>query len=75
MKQFTELVAKLDFSMKIAGRGRPCHVKSGDIFVVTNPEHMQDKGLKIARRKTAVLNQGYLLEPAQVMELFDVQPY
>lgn len=71
--QFTNLVAKQQFSMKLEGRGRACIVKEGDVFTVTNPPHMQNNGIKIMRAKTAKLNQGYLLPLDQINALFNVQ--
>lgn len=71
-KQFTELQAKVDFSMKLEGRGRACIVKAGDKFLVTNPCHMQDNGIKVARAKTARLNEGYMLAAEQIEQLFNV---
>lgn len=71
-KQFTDLIAKQDFSMKFEGKGRACIVKTGDVFTVTNPCHMQAAGIKIMRRKSARLNEGYLLSIEQIHNLFDV---
>lgn len=74
MNQFTKLVAKQEFQMKLTGaRGRAVQVKTGDIFVVTNPRHMQDKGIKVARAKLARINEGYMLSLEQVEQLFNVE--
>lgn len=70
--QGTELKAKVDFSMKLEGRGRACLVKVGDSFTVTNPQYAQDKGIKIDRTKKALLNQGYMLAAEQIEQLFYV---
>ena len=70
-EQFTKLIAKVDFQMKLQ-KGRPCVVKAGDAFLVTNPKHMQDKGIKVMRAKTAQLNDGYMLTLVQVTQLFEV---
>lgn len=70
--QFTKLVAKVDFQMKLDGPGRACKVKIGDAFMVTNPKHTQDKGIKVMRAKTARLNEGYLLSCDQVNMLFNI---
>lgn len=72
-KQFTNLVAKVDFQMKFEGRGRACVVKAGDVFTVTNPMHMQDKGIKIMRKKLARLNEGYMLSVSDINNLFTVE--
>lgn len=69
-KQFSQLTAKTDFQMKFAGRGRACVVKAGDKFLVTNPCHMQDKGIKIMRKHLARLNEGYMLDIEQINQLF-----
>lgn len=70
--QFTKLQANTAFQMKFDGPGRACSVKIGDMFLVTNPRHMQDKGIKIARAKKARLNEGYMLTIEQVKSLFSV---
>jgi hypothetical protein len=72
LEQFSNLVAKVEFSMKLEGPGRACKVKVGDVFTVTNPKHMQDKGIKIMRAKTARLNEGYMLSCEQINQLFEV---
>lgn len=73
MEQFSKLVAKVAFQMKFEGaKGRAVNVKIGDIFMVTNPRHMQDKGIKIDRKNKATLNSGYMLDLAQVEQLFDL---
>lgn len=69
MKQGTTLEATQLFNMKPEA-GRKITVKPGDLFSVTNPEHMQHLGIKIARYKTARLNEGYLLECDQIGQLF-----
>lgn len=71
--QFTTLTVKVAFQMKFAGPGRAVSAKIGDKFTVTNPAHMQDKGVKVARAKTARLNEGYLLTSEQVEQLFTVE--
>ena len=71
-EQFTDLVAKQAFSMKFEGKGRACNVKIGDVFTVTNPCHMQTNGIKVMRRKTARLNEGYMLSLSQIDNLFSV---
>lgn len=73
IEQFTNLVAKQAFSLKLEGKGRPCVVKVGDVFTVTNPCHMQDKGIKVMRAKTARLNEGYLLSIEHINNLFSVE--
>ena len=70
-EQFTLLIAKVDFRMKRA-RGRPCGVKVGDEFYVTNPKHDQHRGIIVDRASRATLCQGYLLTIEQVRELFTV---
>lgn len=74
MKQWTELSAKVNFSLKFEGRGRACLVKIGDIFIVTNPEHAQNAGVKVARKRIARLNEGYLLNVEQITTLFEEIP-
>lgn len=72
--QWTEIVAKQDFTIK-QGKGRPCIINSGDLFVVTNPEYMQNSTslVKVARKKNAKLNQGYDLTVDQIDALFKVE--
>lgn len=69
-KQFTNLIAKQQFSMKLEGKGRPCVVKVGDVFTVTNPCHMQHNGIKVMRAKGARLNEGYMLSIEHINQLF-----
>ena len=73
MKQFTNIVCKQAFTMRYEGKGRSCNVKIGDVFTITNPCHMQDKGIKIMRAKNARLNEGYLLSASQIVDLFTIQ--
>lgn len=74
MNQFSTLVAKVAFQMKLDGaRGRSVNVKIGDVFMVTNPRHMQDNGIKIDRKNKASINSGYMLDLAQVEQLFDLE--
>lgn len=73
MNQFSTLVAKTAFSMKLAGsRGRAVNVKIGDVFLVTNPRHMQEIGIKIDRKNKASINSGYMLSLEQVNALFNI---
>lgn len=74
MKQFTKLIAKTPFTMKNPNaKGRAVSVNIGDIFVVTNPEHMQSDGIKIDRKNKALINSGYLLPLESVNNLFTVE--
>ena len=72
-KQFSQITAKVDFKMKFEGKGRACNVKAGDAFIVTNPAHTQDKGIKVARKRNARLNEGYMLSWEQVNQLFTLE--
>lgn len=72
-EQFSALVVKQPFTMKFDGtKGRPLIAKAGDVFLVTNPKHMQDKGIKVDRKSKAHSNSGYLLSVAQIEQLFSV---
>lgn len=74
MDQFSKLVAKAAFQMKFEGaKGRAVNVKVGDIFLVTNPRHMQDNGIKIDRKNKATINSGYMLPLAQIEQLFTLE--
>jgi hypothetical protein len=72
-EQFSSLTVKVAFQMKHEGHGRAVVAKIGDKFLVTNPKHMQDKGIKIMRAKLARLNEGYLLSFEQINQLFTVE--
>jgi len=72
-EQFSQLTVKVAFQMKYEGKGRAVVAKIGDKFVVTNPKHMQDKGIKIMRAKLARLNEGYMLTFEQVNQLFTLE--
>lgn len=72
-KQFTMLKVKVSFSMKHTGaKGKAVQTKVGDLFYVTNPEHMQCDGIKVDRTNRATLNSGYLLDQEKIELLFDV---
>lgn len=72
--QFTKLVAKQSFQIKYQGfPGRPVNVKVGDVFTVTNPEHMQEKGIKLDRKKTARLCSGHPFTSEQINHYFIVE--
>lgn len=68
--QFSELTAKVSFTLQYKGEGRAINVKIGDIFFVTNPSYRQSEGIKIARKKGAFSNQGYALTKEQIEQLF-----
>lgn len=73
MEQFTELTARVDFTMKQL-KGRPINVKIGDKFLVTNPNHNHNsEGIKIDRKQRAKLNSGYLLTIEQVNLVFVIK--
>jgi len=72
MKQFTELIAKRDFTMGFAGR-KQMKVKAGDLFLVTSPAHNNLQTVKIMRSKNARLNDGYCITLQQLNELFTVK--
>ncbi len=73
MKQFSSLIVKTPFTAKFEGKGRPIAGKIGDIFVVTNPAHMQDAGIKVDRSKRATINSGFMLTVEQVATLFTIK--
>ena len=73
MNQFSKLIAKVAFQMKFEGaKGRAVNVKIGDVFLVTNPRHMQENGIKIDRKNKACINSGYMLPLEQVKALFNI---
>ena len=73
MNQFSTLIAKVAFQMKFEGaKGRAVNVKVGDVFLVTNPHHMQENGIKIDRKNKASINSGYMLPLEQVTALFNI---
>ena len=74
MKQFTTLVAKASFSMKVTGtRGRPVMVSIGDKFMVTSPDYRNIDTVTIDRCRRARLNQGHLINKDQVKALFEIE--
>lgn len=71
MKQFTVLVAMMDFSFKVPGaKGRAVNVREGDRFVVTSPKHSNITHALIAREKRAILNTGYKFALTTLKDLF-----
>jgi len=74
MKQFTKLIAKVDFTFGYEGK-RKLNVKIGDIFLVTSPEYMNTNNAKVMRERVAKLNQGYNLQLEQISQLFTFEQH
>jgi hypothetical protein len=73
MKQFTMVTAKSDFNFKAPGaKGRPVKVKTGDLFLVTSPQHMNKEAVMIDRKKQAHINSGYCFGLDTLMQYFSV---
>lgn len=74
MKQFTILTATKEFGLRITGaRGKPCHVRIGDRFMVTSSEVSNRSGFAtIDREKKAKLSCGYPMTIAQINDLFEI---
>jgi hypothetical protein len=72
MEQFSRITAKANFTMKTEGK-RNINVKIGDVFLVTNPKHMQDVGIKIDRKNRAHINSGYLMLLNDIEQLFSFE--
>ena len=71
MKQWTELRARQAFTIGWQGK-KQAIVKEGDYFVVTSPAYNNINSVKIMRKKTARLNQGYDISLDQITTLFNI---